>query len=83
MSNGSVELNQIDEENLNDEEPAKSNYEFLNLLKSRKKNYVTSQYRIASISYCLISCLLSLVVATIEPLKTCIYAFFFKLTPSS
>ena len=36
-----------------------------------KKNYISNQYRIASISYCLISCLLGLVIATIEPLKTC------------
>jgi len=36
-----------------------------------KKNYISNQYRIASISYSLIACLMGLVIATLEPLKTC------------
>jgi hypothetical protein len=36
-----------------------------------RKNYVSNQYRIASISYSLVACFLGLVTATLEPLKTC------------
>ena len=38
-----------------------------------RKYYISGQYRIASKSYSLIACLLGLVIATIDPIKTCSY----------
>lgn len=63
------ELKQINEETPNNNEHDDIGG---NLKKNARKNYISSQYRIASISYALISCLMSLVIATVEPLKTCI-----------
>ena len=64
------ELNQVNEETANNNEHDDTSG---NLKKNARKNYISSQYRIASISYALISCLMSLVIATVEPLKTCIF----------
>ena len=43
-----------------------------------RKNYISNQYRIASISYALIACLIGLVIATVEPLKTCNFFNFIQ-----
>jgi hypothetical protein len=70
MSYTFEELEQVNEEKANNNEH--DDFEG-GSRKTGKKNYISSQYRIASISYALISCLLGLVVATVEPLKTCMH----------
>lgn len=36
-----------------------------------KRNYIASQYRIASVAYALVICLIGVVLITIEPFKAC------------
>lgn len=59
------------DENESDEEDLDINHIEQMQEKLSKKNYESNQYRIASMSYSLVTCFLGLVIATIEPLKAC------------
>ncbi len=67
--------NSISEEYITDSSHDKSTHLFNRNERTVRKKYVLNQYRIASISYSLSACFLGLVIATVEPLKTCNYRF--------
>ena len=67
--------NSISEEYITNNSHDKSTHLFNRNERTVRKKYVLNQYRIASISYSLSACFLGLVIATVEPLKTCNYQF--------
>jgi hypothetical protein len=67
--------NSISEEHITNNSHDKSTHLFNRNERTVRKKYVLNQYRIASISYSLSACFLGLVIATVEPLKTCNYQF--------
>lgn len=76
-------INHISQEKHSNNAHSKQKNETEPLDKMIKKNYISNQYRIASISYSLIACLMGLVIATLEPLKTCNYWKRMFLLPNS